>query len=71
MSEKSRAHLRRFRHNVSLADRLATSLPGDRDWVCVVRFYAALHLLDAYLSTKTFSFEIDQHGKRNMRSSAT
>jgi hypothetical protein len=66
MSDKAKAHFDRYQQIGALAHRMEAALPGDRDWCCVVMFYAALHLLDAYLCTKTFAFEIDSHVNRNL-----
>jgi hypothetical protein len=52
MSEQAKSHYDRFRHNFSLVGRVETSLPDDRGWSCVVMFYAALHLMSAYLILK-------------------
>ena len=43
-------HLRAAQANQELASVL-TSLPGGISWSPVVSFYAALHLVDAYLAT--------------------
>jgi len=61
MSSKAHSHYQRYQHNAAFAVRLESALPGDRDWCCVAMFYAALHLLDAYLATKSFAFPIDSH----------
>lgn len=53
MSELARSHYDRFLHNSSLAGRIESSLPDDQNWTCVVRFYAALHLLSAFLVLKS------------------
>jgi hypothetical protein len=39
-------------------------LPQYRDWEIVVGFYAALHLLQAYLSTKDPRFQAARHEDR-------
>jgi len=65
MSSKAQSHYQRYRHNAAFAVRLESALPGDHDWCCVAMFYSALHLLDAYLATKTFAFPIDSHPNRN------
>ena len=52
MSEEAREHYERFKENLSLATELEAAIPHARDWACVVRFYAALHLINAYLVGK-------------------
>src|SRR5438046_992159 len=52
MSELSLAHYERYKHNLALAGRIESSLAGDENWRCVVLFYAALHLMSAYLAEK-------------------
>jgi hypothetical protein len=52
MNDLAQLHYDRYLHNVALAQRLETALPEDIDWVCVVLFYAAVHLLTAYLVLK-------------------
>lgn len=49
MSERARACYNKFRENVGLAERMERHLPGDIGWTCVVRFYAAVQLINAYL----------------------
>ena len=53
MSERARACYERFRENVALAARIEQKLPDDKAWSCVVRFYAAVHLINAYLIDKS------------------
>jgi hypothetical protein len=65
MSSKAQSHYQRYQHHAAFAARLESALPADQDWCCVVMFYAALHLLDAYLATKAFVFPIDSHPSRN------
>ncbi|HEX3146791.1 MAG TPA: hypothetical protein VHR66_01740 [Gemmataceae bacterium] len=43
----------RYSHNVGLAQRIERSLPDDLSWVSVALFYAAVHLLNAYLLSKS------------------
>jgi hypothetical protein len=52
MNEIAQEHYQRYLHNAALAKRIETSLPDDRDWACVVLFYAAVHLMTAYLVMK-------------------
>ena len=52
MSAHAQACYAKFQKNVALAQRLEDRLSDDRDWSCVVRFYAALHLMNAYLIDK-------------------
>lgn len=53
MSESARTYYERFLHNASFAERIEVSLPEDQNWSCVVRFYAVLHLMSAYLVLKS------------------
>jgi hypothetical protein len=50
--ELARQHYDRYLHNVGVAQRMEAALSGDKDWVCVAMFYAALHLMTAYLVMK-------------------
>jgi hypothetical protein len=52
MSVRAKACYEKFKENVALAARIESQLPNDKAWSCVVRFYAALHLLNAYLIDK-------------------
>jgi hypothetical protein len=52
MSDRAKACYEKFKENMALAERIDLTLPGDRAWSCVVRFYAAVHLLNAYLIDK-------------------
>lgn len=52
MSEKAQKHFERYVHNLALAAEIESLLPRAADWVCVLRFYAALHLTNAYLIDK-------------------
>jgi hypothetical protein len=52
MNEAARAHYERYLHFFALTKRIETTLPNDRDWACVAMFYAAVHLMSAYLVTK-------------------
>jgi hypothetical protein len=64
MSYDPRPHYRLFQHNAALVARLEAALPQDRNWGCVIRFYAALHLVDAYLTTKFFKRTVFSHVDR-------
>ena len=66
MNATAKAHFDRYQQFAASALRIETVLPGEREWCCVVLFYAALHLLDAYLCTKSFTFAIDSHVHRNL-----
>jgi hypothetical protein len=66
MSEQAKAHFDRYQQFAASALRIETAIPGEGEWCCVVLFYAALHLLDAYLCTKRFTFAIDSHVNRNL-----
>jgi hypothetical protein len=50
---EAQQHYDRYSHNVALARRIEASVPGDLDWACVVMFYAAVHLMTAYLVMKS------------------
>jgi hypothetical protein len=53
MNEAAQLHFGRYTHDVELARRIETRLPGDQDWACVAMFYAAMHLMTAYFITKS------------------
>jgi hypothetical protein len=65
MNDQTGMHYRRFQYNAALASRMEQALPQHLDWCAVAAFYAAMHVLDAYLSTKQFAFPIDSHPNRN------
>ena len=48
----SRDHIERAEVNRNLADIFEADIEHHHGWSIVVRFYAALHLVDAYLSAK-------------------
>ena len=52
MSERARECYEKFLANAALANRLEQQIPQDGGWNCVVRFYAALHLINAFLIDK-------------------
>jgi hypothetical protein len=52
MSAKAQKYYARYLENIALAADTEESMPNDRGWSCVVRFYAALHLMTAYLVDK-------------------
>jgi hypothetical protein len=52
MSESAKKHYARYLENVALAADMEQHMPNDRGWSCVARFYAALHLMNAYLIDK-------------------
>jgi hypothetical protein len=52
MSGRAKACYEKFSENVALAVRIELKLPDDKAWSCVVRFYAAVHLMNAYLIDK-------------------
>ena len=45
-------YFERYRYNLALAERAEKRLPDDLGWGCVIRFYAILHLMNAYLVKK-------------------
>lgn len=60
----AKAYAARWRHLRRLADAYATALPQYSDWEVVLRFYAGLHLLQAYFSTKNPRFQAARHFDR-------
>ena len=52
MSDQAAKHHALYLANVALAESIDELLPGSRGWTCVVRFYAAVHLINAYLVDK-------------------
>ena len=52
MSEEAQQYFERYVYNLALAAEVETLLPRARAWACVVRFYAALHLINAFLIDK-------------------
>lgn len=53
MSESAKKHHARYLENVSLAADMEQYMPKEHGWSCVARFYAALHLMNAYLVEKS------------------
>ena len=53
MSDKAQRCFDQYTENLALAAELEEILDDDRGWACVVRFYAALHLTNAYLIGKS------------------
>lgn len=53
MSEDATKHYARYLENVLLAADMEQYMPNDRGWNCVARFYAALHLMNAFLFDKS------------------
>ena len=49
MSDEAARHYSRYMENVALATDIDQLLATHRGWNCVVRFYAVLHLINAYL----------------------
>jgi hypothetical protein len=49
MTELASRCYRKYQRNVALAEALEANLPSDDGWSVVVRFYAALHLVNAFL----------------------
>ncbi len=58
------AHLARWRQFSLSSQRLEASEPVDHALLAIARFYAALHLVQAYLLTKGERFEAANHGQR-------
>jgi hypothetical protein len=67
MSEKAKGYFDRYSYNLALAAEIENLFPRASDWVCVLRFYAALHLINAYLIDKgniSFDPESTEHKER-------
>jgi hypothetical protein len=52
MSENAAKYYGLHQTTVALAAEMERQFPNHRGWNCVVRFYAALHLMNAYLDDK-------------------
>lgn len=48
ISDRAQACYDKFQENIALALRIEEQLPADKAWSCVVRFYAAVQLVNAY-----------------------
>jgi hypothetical protein len=67
MSNEAAEYHALFESNKTLAEDLEVNYSAHRGWSCVVRFYAALHLLNAYLIDKrniSFDPESTEHRER-------
>lgn len=67
MSEDAAKYYAQYLANSALAREMDTHFPVHRGWSCVIRFYAALHLLNAYLIDKPnvdFDPESTEHKER-------
>jgi hypothetical protein len=67
MSATAAQYHERFKAAVALAAEMEEQLPHHRGWSYVVRFYAALHLMNAYLLDKQnlrFDPESTEHKAR-------
>lgn len=64
MSNDTQSHYEKFQYNDNLSTSFTTALPDNLDWCCVIKFYAALHLVQGYLVTKNLTEELDTHGAR-------
>lgn len=64
MASQVRDHERRAGENLALSCTFASEFP-DSDWIIVLRFYAALHYLQAYLTTKDSRFHAKRHDERD------
>src|SRR5260370_792699 len=53
MSHRAKACYEKLKENAALATRIEEKLPDDKAWSCVVRFYAAVHLVNSYLIDKS------------------
>lgn len=52
MSENAAVCFEKFQQNANFATALELQFPDRADWSCVLRFYAALQLMNAYLIDK-------------------
>lgn len=52
MNPDTRLYYDRYVHNAALGMRIEQTIGSDSDWACVAYFYAALHLMNAYLTNK-------------------
>jgi hypothetical protein len=52
MTELAECCYRRYQQHVALADWLEANSPASEGWIVVVRFYATLQLMNAYLVDK-------------------
>jgi hypothetical protein len=67
MSEKSASYYARYLRNVALAEKMDNEFPDHEGWTSVIRFYAAVHLMNAYLVDKKgvrFDPESADHAER-------
>jgi hypothetical protein len=67
MSATAAQDYERFKAAVALATEMEEQFPNHRGWTCVVRFYAALHLMNAFLVDKQnlrFDPESTEHKAR-------
>ena len=67
MSERAQACFAKYRENLTLAQRMEEQLPDNKGWNCVVRFYAAVHLVNAYIIDKShirFDPALAEHTER-------
>ncbi len=53
MSNRAKLCYEKFKENATLATRIEEKLPDEKAWTCVVRFYAAVHLMNTYLIDKS------------------
>jgi len=52
ISDEAQECYERFQASAGFARKLEEQFPNQAEWSCVVRFYAALHLVNAYLIDK-------------------
>lgn len=64
MNDLVAAHHVRWQRLRSLAEEYAKVMANFADWEIVVRFYSALHLVQAYFCTKNQRFEAARHAER-------
>jgi len=62
MKDEVLAHEAMARRNANRAAAYEQAFPNDPAWAVVLRFYAALHLTQAYLLTKAQRFHATDHG---------
>lgn len=67
MSDDAAKYYELYKTNHALAGAMESQFPNHRGWCCVIRFYAALHLMNAYLVDKRslgFDPESTEHKAR-------
>jgi hypothetical protein len=65
MSDEAKECYQKYHDNVAFAVKLETNFSDNSAWSCVVRFYAALHLMNAYLIDKA-NVRLDPSGAAHL-----